>query len=142
MMEMADEVLDTWQKLVVITGGEIELDKSSISVMTWEKKKGREQLKKDPVENKNLVMKSVKVPGYSEAVDQLEICHRKRLLGVRLAMDGNDEDEFQWRKDQVEELASKIKVGPPTREDAEIIYHKRWVNSVGYCLPVTQFNDE
>ena len=142
LMEMADEVLDTWQKLVVITGGEIELDKSSISVMTWEKKKGREQLKKEPVENNNLVMKSVKVPGYSEAVDQLEICHGERLLGVRLAMDGNDDDEFQWRKDQVEELASKIKVGPPTREDAEIIYRERWVSSVGYCLPVTQFTEE
>ena len=33
LFKMADEVLDTWKKLVVITGGDIELDKSSISIL-------------------------------------------------------------------------------------------------------------
>ena len=42
LMEMADEVLDTWQKLVVITGGDIELDKSGISIIAWEIKRKRE----------------------------------------------------------------------------------------------------
>ena len=37
LFSMADECLATWQKLVVITGGDIELDKSAVSVLAWEK---------------------------------------------------------------------------------------------------------
>ena len=39
---MAEEVLDVWQELVVITGGDIKLDKSGISIIAWEIKRKRE----------------------------------------------------------------------------------------------------
>ena len=57
-------------------------------------------------------MNSVKLPGYSEPVDTLDSDHRERLLGVRLAINGNDADELQFRIDQVDELAEKIRAGP------------------------------
>ena len=120
----------------------VELNKSSISILAWQKAKGKELMMESNQFQKKLTMYSVKLPGYSEPVDLLERNHGERLLGVRLAINGSDADELKFRKDQVTELAEKIRTGPPLREDAETIYRERWVNSVGYCLPVTQFTEE
>ena len=109
---------------MVITGGDIELDKSSVNVMTWGRKKGEEILLKDPP-IKKLVLNSVKLPGYSEPVEKLETCHGERLLGVRLAMDGNDNDEFKFWLEQSKTLANKIRISPFTRLDSEVIYRER-----------------
>ena len=130
LFEMADEVLDTWQKLVVITGGDIELDKSSISILAWQKAKGKELMLESNQFKKKLTMHSVKLPGYSEPVDLLERNHGERLLGVCLVIDGSNAVELKFWQDQVVELAEKVRTGPPLREDAETIYRKRWVNSV------------
>ena len=85
------------------------------------------------------MMNSVKLPGYSEEVKRLDNGQGERFLGVRVALDGGDGDEFTFREKQVRALARDIVVGPPTKEDAETIYHEIWMSSVGYCLPVTQF---
>ena len=66
----------------------------------------------------------------------------ERLLGARLTLDGGDTEEYKYRLDQAKELAGKITASPFTRYDAEIIYRERWISTVGYCLPITQFTDE
>ena len=104
---MANECLKTWQKLVVITGGDIELDKSSLNIMACVKRKGKEiMIDSDEIED-NLLIRSVKFTGYSEAVDRLSNDHGERTLGVRLAVDGSDTTEFKFRNTQVKELAYK-----------------------------------
>ena len=66
----------------------------------------------------------------------------EKQLGVRLAMDGNDQEEFKFRLLQSKTLAGKVRASPFNRKDAEIIYRERWLPSVGYCLPITQFDDK
>ena len=111
--------------MIVITGGDIELDKSSINVMAWNKEKGKEILVDSSKIEGKLVMNSVKLPGYSEEVKRLGNGQGERLLGVRLALDRSDEDEFTFREKQVKALARDIVVGPPTKEDAETVYRER-----------------
>ena len=55
-------------------------------------------------------------------------------------MDGNDNEEYEYRLEQSKILAGKVITSPFNRTDAEIIYRERWLASVGYCLPVTQFS--
>ena len=64
----------------------------------------------------------------------------ERQLGVRLAMSGLDKAEYAHQLEQSKALAGKIWSSPFSRADAEIIYRERWIFSVGYCLPVIQFN--
>ena len=70
-----------------------------------------------------------------------EVHSAERQLGVRLAMDGNDREEYVHRLEQSKTLAGKVQTSPFNRTDAEIIYRERWLASVGYCLPVTQFSN-
>ena len=65
----------------------------------------------------------------------------ERLLGARLALDGGDGTEFAFRLDQAKALAGKVTASPFSRYDAEVIHRERWISSVGYCLPITQFTD-
>ena len=44
MLAAAKRCLEVWQRLVHITGGELELTKSSYALMAWKLKGGKEQL--------------------------------------------------------------------------------------------------
>ena len=54
---------------------------------------------------------------------------------------GGDEAEYAYRLDQSQALAGKVVSSPLSRFDAELIYRERWISSIGYCLPITQFID-
>ena len=44
LLDAAKNFLEIWQRLVHISGGELELTKSSYSLMTWKHKDGKEKL--------------------------------------------------------------------------------------------------
>ena len=96
-------------------------------------------VKREKIEGK-LTLQSVKLPGYSEDVKMRDPLHGEEILGVHVAMNGKDKKEYDERLIKVKELASNIKDNSLDRHDAHIIYRERWVNSIGYCLRVTQFS--
>ena len=49
--------------------------------------------------------------------------------------------EYAHCLDQSKALAGKVVSSPFSRFDAKLIYRERWVSSVGYCLPITQFTN-
>ena len=61
-------------------------------------------------------------------------------MGVYVTMDGKDTVEHEQRLIEVKTLAEVIRTIPLDRYDAEVVYRERWVPSVGYGLPVTQFS--
>ena len=129
--------MESWQKLVTIAGGEIEVRKSCISVMSWIKKQGKEVMASVDESPGSFYLTSSKYVGLKKELKRIEPTKGERILGVRVALAGNDDDEHKYRLEQSKELAKNITLYPFSRLDAEIIYRKRWVNSVGYCLPVT-----
>ena len=140
LFKMADECLEVWQKLVVITGGDVELDKSALSVLAWEESGGKEKMvQRDKIEGK-LTLQLSKLPGYSEDVKMRDPTHGEETLGVYVTMNGKDTKEYEERLEKVKELAGNIKDNSLDRHDAHTIYRERWVNSIGYCLRVTQFS--
>ena len=59
-----------------------------------------------------------------------------------MALDGSDTDELIWRLREVRTLAKNVSQSPLSRQDAEVVYRERWIPGIGYCLPVTQFDDK
>ena len=88
----------------------------------------------------SFVLQSLRNPDIVKDIKRLEVSHGERTLGVRLALDGSDTDEYNFRLLQAKSLAKKIVMCPFTRPDAEIVHIQRWIPSVGYCLCVTQFD--
>ena len=140
LIRIAKGCLEAWQELIHITGGELEIDKSCLTLMTWKPAHGREILETVSESRGDLSIRSVKYPGLQVLLNRNEVSKGERILGVRLALDGNDRDEFAYRLTQAKDLAGRIRSAPFSREDAEVIYRERWLPSVGYCLPITQFS--
>ena len=141
MIGVAKKCLGIWQKLVHITGGELELTKSCFSLMTWKLNNGTEELSSIKDEPGTLNLRSGKYTGLEVDLRCNSVQETERLLGVRLALDGGDDAEYSYRLDQAKALAGKLITSPFTRYDAEVIYRERWIASVGYCLPITQFTE-
>ena len=89
--------MEIWQCLVHITGGELELDKSSFALMAWKLAAGGEKLCtiKDAPGSVNL--RSEKYTGHEVQLKRIGVQTAERQLGVRLAMDGNDTAEYAHR---------------------------------------------
>ena len=87
-----------------------------------------------------LSLQSGKYKGMTVTLRRNEVGTAERQLGVRLAMSGHDDDEYAYRLEQFKTLAGKNHSSPFSRLDAETIYRERWLSSVGYCLPITQFD--
>ena len=107
-----------------------------------EKSRGKEEVVKKKDFKHKLILQSVKLPGYSEEVKLFDPSHAEELLGVFMAMDGNDSRDHRKGILQVQALSKNVSKSPLDRLDAETIYRERWVNSVGYGLPVTQFDEK
>ena len=142
LITMAKECIEIWQRIIHITGGELEIEKSCISIISWKEAKGNEVMCKIEDSQGELHIESIKSPGVLVPIKRNEPHHAERILGVRLALDGNDKTEFEYRLQQSKDLARKISSAPFTRQDAELIYSQRWISSVGYCLPITQFTEQ
>ena len=97
LIEKAKANLELWQCLIHVTGGELELSKSCLAIMAWKEEKGKEVLCRVADAPGDLQMVSVKYPGKLLTLQRNEVSKGKRILGVRLALDGNDSDEFRYR---------------------------------------------
>ena len=142
LLEETKRCIDVWQRLVVIAGGEIEIKKSCIAIMSWVLQKGTEMMATVEEAPGTFKLQSLTNPEVFKDLTRLAIEVGERILGVRLALKGNDDDEYDFRLKQAKGLATKISTSPFTRTDAEIIYNERWIPSIGYCLPVTQFTHD
>ena len=72
-----------------------------------------------------------------KVVEKLGPAQGQKLLGARLAADGNCTDEFKARKAQSEKLAVQLSQSGTSPVDAYMIYVFRYCPAVFYCIPVT-----
>ena len=63
-----------------------------------------------------------------------------RLLGVRLALDGNFQDEFIYRSNQSRRMAGCLANSSATIQDAYMIYSFGYCPAILYCSPLTYFS--
>ena len=108
--------------------------------MAWKLKGGKEQLCNIEDAPGSIRLRLEKYKGMQIELKRNKARDAERQLGVRLSMCGGDTDEYVYRLEQSKLLSGKIKAEPFTQQDAEVIYMERWIASIGYCLPVTQFS--
>jgi hypothetical protein len=63
-----------------------------------------------------------------------------RTLGVRLAPDGNDHDEFMHRIAEATSMRDRLKTAPLNREHVAIGFRAIWQMKLKYCLGATCFS--
>ncbi len=140
---MADN-LDTWNKLLQVTGGNLCLEKCEVSAMLW---------KYDRMGVPSLVGKTDN-PITVEVASSLDTQHKpvqlkrlepweaSRVLGLRIPMTGSMQIEFEHRLQQSKKLAKLIYQAPLSPIDSYVVYRDRWRSAMGFPLTVTQFTEK
>ena len=140
--------LTTWQTIMTLTGGSLELAKCKIQLLAFNfntytshpsfRPKGEPTLlPPDQVQGQCAVQHET--TGEHVLIEQIHPSVGRKLLGVQLAADGNCRDEFQTRKLKSEILAGRLENSTATPVDAYMIMAFRYCPSIFYCLPVTHF---
>ena len=88
MLEAVQRCLEIWQKLVHITGGELELTKGSYAMMAWTLKDGREKLCNITDTPRSISLRSEKYQSMKVELTRNEMDTAERQLGVQLTMSG------------------------------------------------------
>ena len=137
--------LRSWRRLLQLTGGDIDVVKSKWCVMKWKYCQvwGQATLEtpkdfpgKLGLENHDNDTKTI------QYLERLEPRQAERVLGVRVPMDRNMNEEFKYRKQQIRELSRKVMQAPINHWDAWMIYECRYRAIIRYPLPVTMFTKE
>ena len=124
MLKEAKKCMEIWQRLVHITGGELELTKSNYAAMAWKLKDGTESLCSIKEAPGSVTLRSEKYKGMEVELHRNEVSTAERQLGVRLTLTGSDQAEYEHRVLQSKTLSGKIIASPFTRKDAETIYRE------------------
>ena len=111
----AQQVLTSWRKLLQL-GGDLALDKCVYSYMGWTREKGREALGSIAQFPGTINIESN--CGDNTTINRIEAWDSERILGVRCGLDGSDDRELQYRIQEAQTLAGRIKTAPLTRFDS------------------------
>ena len=87
MIEVAKKCLSIWQRLVHVTGEELELTKGCYSLMTWKLDTGGEELSTLKDEPGILNLRSDKYTWLDVELRMNSASDAERLLGAMLALD-------------------------------------------------------
>jgi hypothetical protein len=141
--------VSTWKEILNITGGDLELEKTWIGMLLFNY---------DTYSGKNMGRKSKYRAGVPKLVDstslpnsiimedgtqfrELKPDQGLRLLGIRMALSGSFQDEYEYRLAQIKRLAGKMRAAAFDARDAWLIYQTRYRPMIRYCLPITTFSD-
>jgi hypothetical protein len=72
-------------------------------------------------------------------IQRIEVTKGMQTLGVRLAPDGNDLEEFKYRMDEATTMRDQLKIAPLYREHVGIGFRSIWKMKLHYPIGATCF---
>ena len=139
----------TWRDILRITGGDLELEKTWIGILTFDfntytgkhmGKHARYRAGVPRIVDSNTLPQEIIMDDNTQ-FRELTPDQGLRLLGVRMSLSGDFQDEFLHRKAQVQTLAGKMRATAFDERDAWLIYQTRYRPMIRYCLPITTFTE-
>ena len=132
--------LRQWHSLLLLTGGDLSLDKCKISILRW-KQRGIWGLQSpEKMSENNDTLTIVPDGGTEETLHRLEYNEAERILGIRIPISGEMTTEFKFRRNQMKEFAHKISNSTLKPYDAHVVYQSRYRAMIQYPLPITTFS--
>lgn len=140
MLQMLKENLLFWNSLLKFMGGALSLNKCKVSLMHWRQDFFGILRMSTNKDNTTIQIPSEEGGDNMDNLEQLEPWECKRILGVRIPMDGKMTQEFKYRVKQIDDMAKRATGAPFTPKDMELVYQVRYKPTIKYALPVTLFN--
>ena len=111
LLQTATSVLQSWQRLLRHTGGDLSLPKCLFTLITWVPTKNGE-LRMATVDETPGNINIQTSPTTTKTIRRVEPDHAERILGVRMAATVQMKTEHIYRLEQARVLAARIKKPP------------------------------
>ena len=135
LLQTATTVLQSWQRLLRHTGGDLSLPKCLFTLVTWvQNKKGDLRMATIAETPGDILIQNT--PTITVTIRRVEPSHAGRILGVRMSVTAQMKTEYTYRLSHSQDLAARIKKAPLSRIEAEAAY-RHWIPVASYCLPIT-----
>ena len=141
-LKQIGDILIKWRSIIRTTGGDLELSKTVVYLINY--------CFSDGGTNKHFQRiyhspGTVELPGENAnekpaKIRRKEFFQAEKQLGIRLAPDGNMDQEFEFRRRQAAALGYKFSKSYITRPEATLAYQSRWLSLIGFYLPITTFS--
>ena len=152
LLQQAEECSQSWERLLFVSGGALELSKCFAYIVYWDLSGGEHRLL-DPSEIPNCepqedhYLGPISLTYGSVSPERHRLVTEspwkgRRTLGVRIAPAGNWDDEARYRRQQSRELALLIAGSTMSTDTARMGYRSMVCPKLEYPLAVTQFSQK
>jgi hypothetical protein len=129
-----------WERLLYATGGALNLSKCFWYGIEWTfTPTGAPKMTHTTDNGPPILLTSGADTDNPTIIQCISTSQGQRTLGVRLAPDGNDNDEVRYRILQAKEMNQRIKTAPLGREHIGIGFRAIWQMMIQYPLGATCF---
>jgi hypothetical protein len=144
IIDACQRSLQTWEILLNLTGGAVELKKCFITVLQYRSnynwhnpQPGVPQI----IQHDDTSRCTINREGEeSTVIKQQDPTKGVRLLGVMSAANGTYKQEFLSRLDKSKIIAGRLRAAPLNIAMCWQVYYCRWKPAITYCLPITTFS--
>ena len=131
----------TWENLLFLSGGALNLSKCSWYVMFWDWKAGRPQTR--AIQHDDAIL-SLRTQGSTDQIPikRLPLTQASRILGVHLAPNGDFSQQLIVLKDKADVLASRLRSPKLTPQDIQTFHRTMYTPAMKYVLPTMAVDEE
>ena len=132
------KMASTWEKLLYITGGKLELSKCFWIPVTWQWRKGIAFMQNAKESGCDLILREsesgnrIKIPKISPSMAE-------KRLGIRFSLNGQWSHEYKHWKQYNVEYAQKVRKARLDRLGGYHNYSTLWCAKFRYCAPIISF---
>jgi hypothetical protein len=132
-----------WERLLYATGGALNLLKCFWYGINWEfTAAGAPKMKKIQEDDLPIALTAGADHVTTHEIARIEVTKGMRTLGVRIAPDGNEQEEYKHRMNEATIMRDRLKGAPLNREQVGIGFRAIWKMKMQYPIGSTCFTSK
>ena len=137
-----ESVAQSWEKLLHLSGGKLNLSKCSYFILRWEWQSGRPVLRKILSSDRKLSITQGQQASTPIQIRQTQPSEALRMLGVLLNPQGDFTDHLKSLKEKADTFARRLMSPRLTETDISIFHRSIYVPSMRYSLAAIATNEQ
>jgi hypothetical protein len=140
LIQMMRVTAQKWERLLYATGGALNLLKCFWYGIQWTfTDAGVPHMQKSKEEDPEIHLTFACNLQQLHKIKQIKVTKGMRTLGVRLAPDGNEQEECKYRMNEATTMRDRLKLAPLNREQVGIGFRLIWKMKLQYPIGATCF---
>ncbi len=142
MIQRLQAISQTWEHLLHLSGGALNLKKCSWYILYWDWQKGRPVLRAPQPTDPIVTLKQGSKPQPHTEVERMDLSKAPRILGVHLSPLGDFSQQIKVCKHKADAFAAKLLSPTITASDARIFHRSIYIPSMRYPLTALAVDEE